>query len=271
MKRWPVGDGVELAVQDLGEGPAVVLVAGLFLDHRIWEHQVCALTDAGFRVICIDQRGHGTSDKPLGGYEIPRLAGDLVAVLKALDVEAEALVGHSFSAQVAFNAAVWSPDRVKRLVLVSSNAVSASRTDGFPFGAPASAMLPGLVAGERHDRIPFRSANLLGSFAAPPSDALLDWLLRMTLRTPAWAALACYRSLLETDQSAKLARVRMPVLQLNGRDDPILSARGAAWLQKELARSTLVRIPGAGHYPMLEAGDAVSAELLGFLNPEGRR
>ncbi|WP_216893155.1 alpha/beta fold hydrolase [Nocardia alni] len=268
MKRIAVGEGVELAVQDLGDGPAVVLVPGMFLDHRIWDQQVRALTAAGFRVVCVDQRGHGASDRPLTGYDVPRLADDILEVLAALDIRAAALVGHSFAAQVAFRAAVRSPDRVERLVLVASNAVGAGRTETFPFGVPAGDLLPGLVAAEQRDLIASRRANLAGSFVAPPPGDLFDWLLPMTLQTPSWAGIACYRSLLETDQTADLARVGMPVLQLNGQDDPVLSARGAQWVNRQLRRSTLVRLPGCGHYPMLEAADAATAEIIGFLKGE---
>ena len=87
MMRVEVERGVELHVQDLGAGRPVVLIAGFGLDHEVWDAQVRLLTGAGLRTICIDQRGHGSSDKPLGGYEVERLAEDAAAVLDTLDLE----------------------------------------------------------------------------------------------------------------------------------------------------------------------------------------
>lgn len=264
MERVRVAGDVELAVGDAGEGPAVVLLPGLFLDHRIWDRQVPALIDAGFRVVRVDPRGHGTSDKTPTGYDVPRLARDLIEVLDVLEVYDATVVGHSFSGQVAFHAAVRAPERVGALVLVSSNAVSASRTDGFPFGAPADALIPALVEGEEHDRLASRRTNLVTAFATPPDDPTTEWLLEMSLQTPTATALQCYRALLEFDQTADRDRITVPVLQINGADDPILSARGADWLAQELG-SEVTRIPGAGHYPMLETPEAVAAQLCRFV------
>lgn len=267
MRRLRVGDGVELALHDLGAGPPVVLVAGFGLDHRIWDGQVAGLAAAGHRVICVDPRGHGLSDKPLDGYDVDRLAADLLDVVDALGVTDVTLVGHSFAGQVAFSAVARRPDRIARLVLVGSNGVRASRNAQFPFGAPADDILPALLAGEEHDRLASRRVNIARGFATPPSDMLLGWLLDMSMQMPPWAALACYRSMLESDLLAAVDRVQLPVLQIVGVADRVHSVRGAVWLCARLADSRLVRIEDCGHYPMLEAPERLLAELLEFLDP----
>jgi non-heme chloroperoxidase len=268
-----VSGGADLAVQDLGSGRPVVLVAGFGLDHRVWDRQVSALTRAGFRAVCVDQRGHGRSDKPLDGYDVPQLARDLLDILEMLDLRPVTLVGHSFAGQVAFRAAVAEASRagtsrIDSLVLVGSNAVRASRSDAFPFGAAAADILPGLLAAEHEDRLASRRANLALGFAAPPPDPVLDWLTQMSLQMPSWAALACYHSMLETDQVPDVGRVTVPVLQVIGANDPVHSGRGAAWLSQRLARARLVRLEQSGHYPMLEAGRAFDEALLGFLHAD---
>lgn len=264
-----VGGGIGLAVHELGEGPPVVLVAGFGLDHTVWDRQMRVLADAGFRAICVDQRGHGRSDKPRHGYEVPQLARDLLDVVEILDLEGVTLVGHSFAGQVGFKAAALDSGRIAGLVLVGSNAVRASRSADFPFGAPASEVLPRLLDGESSDRLESRRTNLASAFAQPPSALTVEWLMQVSLQMPSWAAFECYRSMLESDQIDDLAHVRMPVLQVVGRADPVHSARGAAWLAEQLTRSRLVTIEGCGHYPMLEEPATLERELLAFAQAVG--
>jgi pimeloyl-ACP methyl ester carboxylesterase len=263
-----VDNGVRLHVQDLGSGPAVVLVSGFGLDHRLWDRQVRILAEFGHRVVCVSQRGHGLSDKPLHGYTIEQLATDLLTALGRLGVSDATIVGHSFGGQVAFHASATAPQVVSKLVLVGSNAVRASRSDGFPFGAPPEAILDALVADEHEDRIAARYKTILSGFGGEPDPRLVDWLLRCSLRMPSWAAIACYRSMLTTDLLTEIPCVTQPVLQIIGTTDPVHSAKGARWLQEQLLDATLVELPECGHYPMLEAVDAFDAALVKFLAAE---
>jgi non-heme chloroperoxidase len=260
-----VDEGVRIYVQDLGKGPAVVLISGFGLDHELWDRQVRVLTDHGLRVLCVDQRGHGFSDHPLDGYDIGRLAADLVTALDRLDVGTATVVGHSFGGQVAFRAAATSPELVTGLVLVGSNGVRASRSESFPFGGPPGPLLQGMVADEHVNRVGARYRTITSAFAHEPDPRTADWLVRCSLRMPSWAATACYRSLLTTDLLDDIPRVVQPVLQIIGVKDPVHSAKGARWLQQQLHDATLVEVPDCGHYAMLEAPDAFESALLKFV------
>lgn len=260
-----VGDGVRIHLQEHGNGPTAVLISGFGLDHELWDRQVRVLTERGVRVLCVDQRGHGFSDKPLHGYGVDRLAADLITVLSQVGVDGATVVGHSFAGQVAFRAAARAPELVARLVLVGSNAVRASRGNGFPFGAPPERMLEAMLADEHDNRLAARYRTIASGFGNEPDARLVDWLVRSSLRMPSWAAVACYRSLLTTDLLADIPRVTQPVLQVIGAIDPVHSAKGARWLQQQLHDATLVEIPDCGHYPMLEAADAFDAALLKFV------
>ena len=258
-------DGVRIHVQDLGDGPAVALVSGFGLDHELWDRQVRVLTERGFRVLCVDQRGHGFSDTPLHGYDIDRLAADLVAALDRLEIGTATVVGHSFGGQVAFRAAATAPELVTGLVLVGSNGVRASRSESFPFGEPPGPLLQSLLADEHANRVGARYRTIESAFAHEPDPRTVDWLVRCSLRMPSWAAVACYRSLLTTDLLADIERVVQPVLQIVGATDPVHSAKGARWLWRHLRAATLVESPDCGHYPMLEAPDAFESALLKFI------
>ena len=259
-----VDRNVRVYVQDVGGGTPVVLVAGFGLDHQVWDRQVRVLSER-HRVVCVDQRGHGLSDKPLGGYEVDRLALDLRCALERLNVRECAVVGWSFGGQVAFKTAADAPALVSRLVLVGSNAVRASRSSDFPFGIEPEKLEPPLVSAEKDDRLRARRTTIASGFANPPEEDTMRWLLDRSLHMPSWAAVACYRSMLYTDLIDDLPRVTMPVLQVIGSCDPVHSAKGARWLNERLPDARLAEIDGCGHYPMIEAPDEFDSVLLDFL------
>jgi pimeloyl-ACP methyl ester carboxylesterase len=269
MSYVSVEPGVRLYVQDLGMGPPVVLLAGFGLSHPVWDAEVRELTAAGHRAVCVDLRGTGLSDKPLGGYGVPRLADDVGAVLEALDLREVTLVGWSFGGQVALRLAAAAPagERVGRLVLVCSYGVRASRSEAFPFGPDPDALASALIAGERERRPAARRQTITSGFAGNADPDAVAFLLSVQLQMPSWAAVACYESYLRTDLVGLLARVGVPVLQILGEQDPVTSAAGAAWVADRVPDSRIVRLPGCGHYPMLEAGDAFRAALTDFAAP----
>ena len=259
-----VEDQVRIHVQDLGRGPAVVFVSGFGLDHELWDRQVRVLTAAGYRTVCVTQRGHSHSDHPLHGYGIDRLSADLICVLETLGVTDATLVGHSFGGQVSFHTAANAPHLVSRLALIGSNAVRASRSAEFPFGAPPDDIVAQMVAAEENDRIASRHRLIETNFGAPPDPRIVDWLMRIWMRMPSWSAVACYNTYLRTDLVHEIDKVGQPVLQVNGTADRVHSRKGSAWLHARLSNARMVDMD-CGHFPMLEAPGEFDAILLDFL------
>lgn len=114
-------DGVKLAVDVGGSGPAVVLAHGFPELAFSWRHQVPALIDAGYTVAVPDQRGYGRSDRPepIDAYNIVELTGDLLAVLDHLGEERAVFVGHDWGASVVWQLALLAPERVAGVVGMS--------------------------------------------------------------------------------------------------------------------------------------------------------
>jgi pimeloyl-ACP methyl ester carboxylesterase len=90
-------DGVRLDYTDAGpsSGRAVVLIAGFKAAAASWLFQIPALVAAGYRVLALDMRGHGTSQKPAFGHSMSRRAEDLNDFLEALALHDVSLVGGS--------------------------------------------------------------------------------------------------------------------------------------------------------------------------------
>jgi non-heme chloroperoxidase len=220
---------------------------------------------AEHRVLCIDLRGTGRSDKPIGDYRMGRLVADVATVLEYLDLREATVVGWSFGGQVAFRLAATMPERLAQLVLVCSNGVRASRSEEFPFGPDADRLEPALVRGEAEQRIAMRRRTVRSGFHRDPDPDVVDWLLRCQLQMPSWAAIPCYGTYLRTDLVGDLASVRLPVLQLMGAEDPVTSAEGARWMQERLPDGRLVMFDDCGHYPMYEVRERFDEELLAFV------
>ncbi|WP_394770391.1 alpha/beta fold hydrolase [Lacisediminihabitans sp.] len=117
-------DGLALASYEFGaaEHPAVIAVHGFASSALLnWFSSgwVRYLLRAGFRVVLLDQRGHGASDKPHDPerYTMQALVADVVAVLDAYEIDRAHYVGYSLGARVGWHAALQLPERIDRAVL----------------------------------------------------------------------------------------------------------------------------------------------------------
>jgi pimeloyl-ACP methyl ester carboxylesterase len=260
QRRISIGNDLHLNVRSVGEGPAVLFIHGWSLSGEVWDRQLRVVAEAGYRAIAMDQRGHGGSDSPLGGYGIAELASDALGVLDALDVDRAVVVGWSLGGMVGLRLAHDHRDRVVALVSVASTGVAAARTEGYPFGVPAEAPLAMILEADHVDRVSARRRAVGDPFKGAPPEATLDWLHRISLQTPSWSGRAAMRTLLCTDQTDLLDSINVPVTQIVGTADPALSIRGARWVCEQLG-SVLVELD-CGHYPMLEMPDEFDRVLL---------
>ena len=114
-------NGVRLHVVEQGEGPVVLLCHGFPESWYSWRHQLPALAAAGYRAVALDQRGYGRSSAPeaVEAYTQLHLVGDLVGLLDALGEETAVVAGHDWGAPVAWNAALWRPDRFRAVIALS--------------------------------------------------------------------------------------------------------------------------------------------------------
>lgn len=94
MGEIRTGDGVTLRYLEAGSGSPLVIVPGWSATAATFHHQLDGLSER-CRVIALDPRGHGTSDKPAYGYRVSRLAADVHDLLAALDLREVTLLGHS--------------------------------------------------------------------------------------------------------------------------------------------------------------------------------
>jgi pimeloyl-ACP methyl ester carboxylesterase len=115
-------NGLTFNVAEAGAGAPVLLLHGFPDSWRLWRHQIPALVEAGHRVIAPDLRGFGDTERPteVEGYRMRTLVADVVGVLDTLGIERAAVVGHDWGGALAWTLARYLPERVERLVAVSS-------------------------------------------------------------------------------------------------------------------------------------------------------
>jgi pimeloyl-ACP methyl ester carboxylesterase len=115
-----VHNGRQLAYRSYGSGPrVVVLTHGLLMDGRMYTGLAPALAERGHRVITADMLGHGDSAQPhdMTAHSMSQYGADVIALLDHLGVAQAVVGGTSLGANVALEAAVLAPDRVRALVL----------------------------------------------------------------------------------------------------------------------------------------------------------
>jgi pimeloyl-ACP methyl ester carboxylesterase len=120
-ERMVETNGINLHINEAGEGPLVVLLHGFPELAYSWRHQLPALAEAGFHAVAPDQRGYGQSDRPepIDAYHMLNLVGDIVGLVDALGEEKAVIAGHDFGAMVTIHCALLRPDMFRAVILMS--------------------------------------------------------------------------------------------------------------------------------------------------------
>lgn len=151
--RVPVAEGVSLhAERREGDGPPVLLVHGLGSNLRLWDGVADALADQGHDVVAVDLRGHGGSDGPDGGYDLPTVAGDLERLVAALGLDRPFVAGQSWGGNVVLELAWSAPDRVRGVACVDGGWIDLQGR--FPdWDSCLAALTPPAIEGMRFDEL----------------------------------------------------------------------------------------------------------------------
>ena len=251
------GDGLSPRVGVAGEGPALLLIGGLWTQAPMFD-PLLPLLD-GFRTIAFDPPGIGETALPEHPYSIQRLARFATGVLDALGVDRAHVLGVSLGGAVAQQLARSHPDRVERLVLVSTGPGS--------FGVPGRLdvlLRFGRPTAYRDVRALERSAGrIFGGRLREQPELVRAWHLRPPTDRRAWlyrlAGTAGWTSL------PWLHHVRQPTLVLHGDDDPIVPAVNARLMACRLPDARLQVVEGGGHLLLLDSAADVVPLITEFL------
>lgn len=260
-------DGTRLFYKDLGTGPTVLLVHAWSLHSGMWEYQVGALRDAGYRCVAIDRRGHGRSDVPSGGFDLDSLADDLAALIDHLVItDLAAVVAHSLGVAETVRLLSRHPD-----VVVGRLVFSGTITPGMG-AAAGGAAAEATIASLRVDRPQWFRDGADAYFALPESrisEAVVDDTFVNILQSPLEVQEACVRTMFTLDAAADLRRLSQPVLLLHGdRDASAPLEMTAQPTAASLANGELKMYRGAGHGLYLTHKDRYNGDVLAFFAAE---
>ncbi|HEX6643682.1 MAG TPA: alpha/beta fold hydrolase [Gemmatimonadales bacterium] len=254
-------NGVSLAVESVGSGPAVLFIHGYPLDRTLWRHQLEHLE--GYRRIAPDLRGMGQSEAPDLGYSMGTYADDLAALLDALGVERAVLCGISMGGYIAFECIRRWRERVSGLVLMDTRApaesaegrkgrdaaIAAARDGGT--AAVADAMLPKLFRSERREEGGRAWPAVEGMIRSAPVPGIIGALTAMRERPDSTSLLPTLGDL--------------PVLVVTGEADRIIPADASREMAEEIPGARFRRIAGAGHLPPVERPEETTEVIREFL------
>jgi 2-succinyl-6-hydroxy-2,4-cyclohexadiene-1-carboxylate synthase len=272
MAKIEVGN-LSVAVDDVGDGPPVVLLHGLACGKRMWFQQIRALRKR-FRVIAYDLRGHGLTDAPAAAtdYSATLLARDLIGVLDALKIEQAAIIGFSLGGGPALALAASKPERVSRLVLAD---VGAGADEPIKTEWMARRWVKQIGQGEIDELVcDMLRSDLFKVYAGrnARSREHMAGLIRATpldgLRFTLSEVLAKRKSLFQL--SGVLKSVRAPTLVLVGEYDYTCS-KAARLLAATIPNAAHKIIKASGHMSPLEQPAAFTAALLEFLHGSSYR
>src|SRR5690349_5617327 len=258
-------DGTELYWREWGEGAPILFLSSLGLCSRMWDYQMAAFGEAGFRCIGLDRRGHGRSGQPARGYDHDTLADDVAALIAALDLSSLTLVTHSMAGGEAVRyLSRHGSGRVVRLVLLAPMTPMLLQTPDNPNGAPRAGF-EALWAQWKQD-YPGWIADATAPFFIPEtSAAMMRWVVSL-MQLPVPIALACSRAMVEEDFRADMRRIELPTLLIHGdrdRSSPIeLTARPSAAL---IPGCRLLVYEGAPHGLIYTHMERLHADMLAFM------
>jgi 3-oxoadipate enol-lactonase len=243
--------------------PWLVLIQGMGLDRHGWD-RVPGKLRRRFRLVLMDNRGCGRSDRTDGSFTVADMAGDVVAVLDAAGVRRAHVLGASLGGMVAQELAIRHPDRVDGLVL-------ACTTPGWPFAYPmpvpsvrliaATARLPAEAAWRRH------MENALSARTVRDQPELVERLLARQGSRLADSGTLSAQAAAGARYAGRLrqAGIRARTLVLHGGADTVVDPRNGRLLAARIPRAQLRIFPELGHLLFWEDPDGFAAAVTSFL------
>jgi pimeloyl-ACP methyl ester carboxylesterase len=266
-----LASGLKVRIVESGpaDGPPVVLFSGWGGNVYMYRKNVPVLAEAGLRVIAVDLKGQGLSDKPSDPEEYTgeEMTAHALQILDALGLDRVRLVGQSMAGKIAANTAIAAPERIERLVLIGAVGVGKvlrlNRLGMLPLRTldliePVTARWTfWAVLHRAYGKLARPTDRDVEEYYAATADPNFIRALFLLLRKFDWGLLT----------PEELARLTMPVLIVAGTEDHVIDPNRVERVAARLKDVRTLVVPGAGHVPNEEAADVVNQALVEFLAP----
>jgi 3-oxoadipate enol-lactonase len=260
-------NGVRLYYKAHGEGEALVMIPGMGAGHTSWFRQLPAFKKH-FKVVTFDPRSIGGSERPEQPYDFRSLADDVVGLMDHLAVQRAHILGQSLGGLVAQEVAMDYPDRVLKLILVSSTIASRDASLTNP------ALMEELGVKEGATEIDFSKVNARKTMSVLIGLSFDKWAYRIAMRglsgffvkQEMFDGLSDHlRAIAGHSTVDRLHLIKAQTLVMTGAKDRIVSPRASETLAANIPNAKLVMVKNGSHGFNVEMRSRFNREVLDFL------
>lgn len=256
-------DGTNIYYEDYGEGDSVIFVHGWGASHESWQPQVLEFAKK-YRVITIDLRGHGDSDKPYSGYSYEDHCNDINSLIDQLKLVKPTLLGWSYGGSIATYYSAHYSDKLAKLILLGPATPKYTKTEDWPHGnSPEDA--EHFLQQELNNWFEFRKMLVEAQFYKKMPEQLTQWFLYLCMKTPPWAGYESLKRLIESDFRLLLPKITVPTYIINGEHDNFIPETWVKYLEEHIPNAKLTVLSDVGHAPQWEDTRQFNEILHGIL------
>jgi pimeloyl-ACP methyl ester carboxylesterase len=232
-------NGVKIWYASFGSGEPVILLHGGLANSNYWGHQVRALAGR-YRVIVMDSRGHGRSNRDAKPYGYDLMASDVIALMDYLKITKAAIVGWSDGAIIGLDIAMHHPERVSRLFAFAANSDPSGVAD--------------IAKSEVFNAYVARAGDEYKLISPTPNEyqAFVAEIAKMWKTQPRWK---------KTD----LAKINVPTWIVDGDHDEAIKRDNTEFMAAHIPGAGLLIQPEVSHFSFLQDPEQFTADVMHFL------
>lgn len=266
------GAGTRIAVYEYGDahGSAILFVHGFSQSHLAWSKQYRSPALQKFRIVVIDLRGHGASEKPMSveSYGNGKLwADDIHAVLEAKALRRPVVVAWSYGGFIVCDyVREYGDGNLGGIVFVGAVTQMGTPDSKGHYG-PGMKLLLGMLDARQEISIPATAQFVRTSIAVPIAPEAYQEILAYNMAvSPEIRSALLARTI---DSNDALARIHVPVLVVQGEKDTIVRAVAADFVAAKIEHARRSLYPNAGHWPFMEDPERFNRELAAMVEGAG--
>jgi non-heme chloroperoxidase len=263
MPEFTTLDACTLNYVDQGSGKPLVLLHGWSQSSAMFKHQIHCLSER-YRVVALDLRGHGESEKPESGYRIARFAKDVYELFDVLDLQEVNFLGWSMGCSVIWSYfELFGSERLSKLILVDEPPWVLN-TEDYDMGSFAIDELWPLCTKIRDTREEITRSFVDRMVTTDLPKMEKEWIVQENLKTPAHIAARLIFTHASTDWRDLIPRIDLPTLVV-GAKKSIVPWKSQIWLHEQIPGSKVEIFETYGHIMFYESFDRFNQIVTDFV------
>ena len=256
-------NGVKLAYYVYGEGePTLVFVVAFIGTEELWQPQVNYFSQ-NFKMVTVDMRGSGESDKPADNYTLDLYVDDLNSIIEELQEKSIVLIGESQGVSIAIKYVTTYPGKVSKLILIGGSP-KVIATDDFPHGY-SSAVFKNFLALFEESYFKGLRVFMKFVFSEPGTEYLKELGFKVCQKTTQEIAINRLINYSKEDLRPLLGKINVPTLILHGENDRVMLLDGAKYMHEKIPGSKMHIFKDKGHLVSITAAEKFNKILEEFI------